>query len=95
MSSGQLDPIYYHTWPLNAVTGRVHLSSGHPDPTDYHSWLLDASTGEGCRLHLKTEDGLLQTEDILLKTKDTLLKTEENRKCNQVNATQLSTTLCY
>ena len=35
MSSGQLDPIEYHSWPLDASNGGVgvHLSSGEPDPT--------------------------------------------------------------
>ena len=79
MSSGQPDPMQYHSWPLHASTaGGVTSELRSTRPNLVLLLALDVSTGEG--VHLKTEDGLFQTEDIFLKTKDSLLKTEDNRK---------------
>ena len=33
LSSGQLDPTSYHSWPLDTSTGVGNLSSGQLDPT--------------------------------------------------------------
>ena len=43
LSSGQLNPSQYHSWPLDAAGGC--LSSGQFDPSQYHSWPLDAAVG--------------------------------------------------
>ena len=32
LSSGQLDPCLYHSWPPDASTRGVHLTEGQPDP---------------------------------------------------------------
>ena len=52
MSSGQLDPMDYHSWPLDASTGGLGV---HLKTTD---GLLQTED-----VLLKTIDGLLKTED--------------------------------
>ena len=53
LSSGHLDPTYYHSWPLDASTGgniwpkvsqTQKLTKYQADPMLYHSWPPDAST---------------------------------------------------